>query len=84
MKLRLTPLNILSATLLVASVYMLLFADTGVRQPAGPLSVAGLAALCFISDLVFRIYIKHIKRIWIVELAFMIFAAVLIFLIGRI
>ena len=84
MKLKLTPLNILSSLVIAAIAYLLLFPDAEGWRELGAVSLAGIVVLSFISDILFRIYIKDIKRIWIVELAFIIFAAVLIVLIRRI
>ena len=84
MKLRLTPLNILTSALLVSVVYLFVFRDSEGWRVLGSISLVVLAALSFFTDLIFRRFIKDIKRIWIIELLFIIFAAVLMVLLQRI
>lgn len=84
MKLRLTPLNMLTSALLVSVVYLLVFRDSEGWRVLGSISLVVLAALSFFTDLIFRRFIKDIKRIWIIELLFIIFAAVLMVLLQRI
>lgn len=84
MKLKLSPLNILTAASLVCSVYLLLFQDENGWRKLGTVPLIAVAVLSFIIDVFFKTYIKDIKRIWIVELAFLIFAAVLLIFISRI
>ncbi|MGV3507700.1 MAG: hypothetical protein ACO1N7_00320 [Sphingobacteriaceae bacterium] len=83
MKLRLTPLNILTSIILVSIVYLLIYQDTEGWRVLGTVSLIVIAILCFITDLIFRRFVKDLKRIWIIELVFIIFAAVLMVLIGR-
>ncbi len=81
MTLRLTPLNIISSVLLVSIGYLLIYQDeTGWRQ-LGSIPLIILFILSFISDLIFRRLIQDLKRIWLFELLFIIFVAVLIVLI---
>jgi len=81
---RLTPLNIASAGLLVMAALPLL------ELSGKPVSTASfyyymlLVILCVISDLIFRAFLKNLKRIWIVELSFIIFVAILIGILIRI
>lgn len=82
MNLKLTPLNIFTSVCLVSAVYLLLFPATA--RFIGTISLLLLAVVCFISDILFRRYIKQPSRIWIVQLAFIIFAAVLVVLIKKI
>lgn len=84
MKLRLTPLNILSAGLLTAIVYLFIFRDESGWRVLGAVSLALMLASSVVTDLIFRYFLKELKRIWIVELLFLIFAAVLIILIQKI
>ncbi|WP_256012546.1 hypothetical protein [Desertivirga xinjiangensis] len=84
MKLKLSPLNILTSVSLVSSVYLLLFPDASGWRKLGAIPLLGVGLLSFIIDVFFKTYIKDIKRIWIVELAFLIFAAVLLIFIRRI
>ncbi|HCN82042.1 MAG TPA: hypothetical protein DIT07_00245 [Sphingobacteriaceae bacterium] len=81
MKIRLTPLNVISSILLVAVAWLYIFADdTGWRR-LGAIPLIVLWILSFIADIVFRRYLKDLKRIWIVELVFIIFVAILILII---
>ena len=84
MSIRLTPLNILTSVLLVAIAYLFIYQDNEGWRVLGSVSVLGLALLSFITDLIFRRLIKDLKRIWIVELVFIIFAAVLMVLLQKI
>ena len=83
MKLRLTPLNILTSIILVSIAYLLIYQDAEGWRLLGTVSLIVIAILCFITDLIFRRFVKDLKRIWIIELVFIIFAAVLMVLIGR-
>ncbi len=78
---RLTPLNIISASLLVISACLLINADLGGWRLLGTIPILVLVVLSFISDLFFRNLLSDIKRIWLFELVFIIFVAVLIVLI---
>lgn len=78
---RLTPLNIISASLLVISACLLINADLGGWRLLGTIPILVLIVLSFISDLFFRNLLSDIKRIWLFELVFIIFVAVLIVLI---
>lgn len=78
---RLTPLNIISAALLVISACLLINDDLGSWRLLGTIPILVLFVLSFISDLVFRNLLSDIKRIWLFELVFIIFVAVLIVLI---
>jgi hypothetical protein len=77
---RLTPLNIVSAILLLLASLPFLKASGGVETPVGFYYYILLVALCVISDLLFRGLLPNLKRIWIVELSFIIFVAVLLVL----
>lgn len=78
---RLTPLNIISAALLVISACLLINDDLGGWRLLGTIPILVLVVLSFISDLFFRNLLSDIKRIWLFELVFIIFVAVLIILI---
>jgi len=81
MKMRLTPLNITSSVLLVSLAYLLVFpAETGWPY-LGAIALAMLLVISSISDLLFRRLIGDIKRIWLIELLFLIFVVILILLI---
>ena len=84
---RVTPLNMVLAAMLV----YILYARTGLfgqiaenRQLVSVWGGLAIALLFFIADLIFRHYIKSTKRIWIVQLIFIIFVAVLTVIISRI
>ena len=81
MNLRLTPLNVVSSVLLVSIAYLLIDADESGWRELGAIPLLVMFALCFISDLVFRRLIPDIKRIWLFELLFLIFVALLMVLI---
>ena len=81
MKLRLTPLNILTSALIVSIIYLLIYRDDEGWRVLGTVPLMFLALLSFLTDLIFRKFIKDIKRIWIIELVFIIFATILMLLI---
>lgn len=79
MKMRFTPLNLVCSALLVEMVWLAVsqrsFAQIGL--------LSLLLIISFISDLLFRRFLINLKRIWIVELVFIIFAVVLILIINK-
>jgi uncharacterized membrane protein len=77
---RLTPLNIVSAVLILLATLPFLNASGQGETPVGFYYYILLVALCVISDLLFRGLLRNLKRIWIVELSFIIFVAVLLVL----
>lgn len=81
MRTRVTPLNIASGVLLVMAALPLL----GVTETFAPTVNFYynmlLVALCVISDLLFRSLLRNLKRIWIVELSFIIFVAIVIWML---
>lgn len=81
MNLRLTPLNIVSSVLLVSIAYLLIFPDANGWRLLGAASLFSIAALTFITDILFRRLLKDLKRIWIIESVFIIFVAILILII---
>jgi len=81
MKLRLTPLNIFTSLLLVSTVFLPLSSDGNLFRKIGGIPLIIMVILSFITDQVFRRYIPEIKRIWLIELLFLIFVAVLMILI---
>lgn len=83
MKLRLTPLNIVIALLLVVVGYQ--FLDRAINSNYfSYLYLLLIAFTCFIADMLFRRYSPDLKRIWIIELLFIIFAVGLIAIIRAI
>jgi len=81
MKLRLTPLNIVSSLLLVSIAYQLFFPDEIGFNELGSIPLIILLFLSFVTDQIFRRLIPQLKRIWLIELLFLIFVAVLMILI---
>lgn len=78
---RITPLNIVSAVLLVMAA-LPFFGNYG--RSGGTVSFYYymlMVVLCVISDLLFRSVLKNVKRIWIVELSFIIFVALIMVLL---
>jgi glucan phosphoethanolaminetransferase (alkaline phosphatase superfamily) len=89
MKLRLTPLNIVTA-LGVALLGSLLFQPN--TDPSGhgvntgvvyKLLCGALIVVTLISDLIFRFTIKNLKRIWIIEMAFIIIAVIMFLILQK-
>lgn len=81
MKLRLTPLNIVTSLLIVSTIFLPLSPDGNLFRKIGGIPFIILIILSFITDQVFRRYIPELKRIWLIELLFLIFVAVLTILI---
>ncbi|MFA6946166.1 MAG: hypothetical protein WC220_09715 [Pedobacter sp.] len=81
MNLRLTPLNIVSSVLLVGSAWLFIFPDENGFRELGSIPLIVLLILSFFTDQVFRRLIPELKRIWLIELLFLIFVAVLMVLI---
>jgi len=80
MAIRLTPLNITSSALLVTIGYTFLDAEH-------PVSIWLLLSLFILStciDILFRGTIKDLKRIWLIELLFVVLVAALTLLLKRI
>lgn len=84
MKVKLTPLNIVSALALVTAVLYLWY-----RKPPQHVDVSGIlaafsflvAVIAFISDLIFRKFIPSLKKLWIIESVLIVFIIILIFII---
>ncbi|HXH99066.1 MAG TPA: hypothetical protein VNI52_02270 [Sphingobacteriaceae bacterium] len=83
MKIRVTPLSILLAVLFTATAYYLLFPAKNNGSSSGGIFLFLFCVICFFTDMIFRYFIKDLKRIWIVEVCFIIFACVLTFVIKR-
>lgn len=81
MKLRLTPLNIVTSLLLVSTIFLPPSPDGSLLRKIGGIPFFILVILSFITDQVFRRYIPELKRIWLIELLFLIFVVVLMILI---
>jgi hypothetical protein len=81
MKLRLTPLNIVTSLLIVSTIFLPLSPDGNLFRKIGGIPFIILVSLSFITDQVFRRYIPELKRIWLIEILFLIFVAVLMILI---
>ncbi len=83
MKLRVTPLNILSAALFTGIAFLLIFPDEYGWRVLGSVSLGLMLASTIITDLIFRFFFRELKRIWIVELVFLIFAALFIIILQK-
>jgi hypothetical protein len=81
MKLRFTPLNLVSSFVLVSICYQLFFPDEIGFNELGSIPLIILLFLSFVTDQIFRRLIPQLKRIWLIELLFLIFVAVLMILI---
>ncbi len=88
MKLRITPLNIVGAIGL-GFVVVSLFSEKSIapRQinfNGFYLLILGcLVVVTFVTDLIFRFTLKDIKRIWIVEMLFIVIAAILMLILQK-
>ncbi|SDG48269.1 hypothetical protein SAMN05421827_10725 [Pedobacter terrae] len=89
MNFRITPLNIVSAVGL-GLVVVNLFSEKStaprhVNMDGFYLLVLGcLILVTFITDMIFRFTLKDIKRIWIVELIFIVIAAILMVILQKV
>ncbi|NRF40977.1 hypothetical protein [Pedobacter foliorum] len=87
MKVKLTPLNIVSAICLVIAVLLLI----NKKEEGNPkyVDITGIlvgfsfltAIVAFISDQIFRRFILNLKKLWVVEGMLVIFITILIFII---
>lgn len=85
-KIRLTPLNIITALSLTLGV-VVLFQKQAMISPVEQ-SMKGLwmaicllaAVISFLSDQIFRKFIPLLRNIWVIECAFIVFTIVLVFL----
>lgn len=86
MKVKLTPLNIISALGLVAAVLYLTNRKDGPQR----LDISGIlvgfsllvAVIAFTSDLIFRKFIPSLAKLWIIEGVLIVFIIILILLIN--
>ena len=81
MNLRLTPLNIVVALLIVSAIYLPTNPVLIGMPELGRIPLFVMIILCLITDQLFRRYIPELKRIWLIEFLFLIFVAILIVLI---
>lgn len=87
MKVKLTPLNIITAVCLVGCVLLIFDKSTAV----GPVNRAfnGLwigicllgALISFLSDMIFRKFIPVLRNLWVIECAFVVFTLVFLFIL---
>ncbi len=80
---RITPLNIALALLVAGGAYLYLEGRQQVNTATVLSAIAAFGVLSF-ADLIFRARLKNLKRIWIAEILFLIFAAVSILIIKTI
>ena len=81
MRTRLTPLNFAAAGLLVALVYPLLDSGTSDGEGLNTILLLALLIVCLLADILFRSLLRNLKRIWIVEVLFLIFAVISLLII---
>jgi len=87
LKVKLTPLNIVSAVCLTAAILLLVNKKQTLQVTPDALVdlMAGLsilaAIIAFISDQIFRKFVLGIKKLWIVEGVLVIFIIILILII---
>jgi len=80
MNLRLTPLNIVVALLIVSAIYLPTLPVVKGMPELGRIPLFIMITLFLVTDQVFRRYITKLKRIWLIEFLFLIFVVVLILL----
>lgn len=89
MKLKITPLNIVGAISLVYAAYRIIYpTNNAVLQ----INTSGLlifvliclALVTFVTDLIFRFTLKDLKRVWIVELIFIVIAVILMLILQKV
>ncbi|WP_379093024.1 hypothetical protein [Pedobacter sp. UC225_65] len=88
MKLRLTPLNIVTAlgiAFLAVSFFQPKTTSVGHVQMGTfyQLIFAALIVVTIISDLIFRFTLKELKRIWLVEMVFIILTIILFLILQK-
>jgi hypothetical protein len=87
LKVKLTPLNIVSAIFLVIAVLMMLEKSPAPSEKTIDLSRILMwfsfliVLVSFISDQIFRKFIPELKKIWAIECAFIVFTIILVFII---
>jgi len=87
-KLRVTPLNIVGAIglgLMVTGLFSEKITAPGQINFSGfyLLILGCLVLVTFVTDLIFRFTLKDIKRIWMVELLFIVIAAILMLILQK-
>jgi hypothetical protein len=87
LKIKLTPLNIVSSICLVIGVLLLFSRKPYDRSHYVDITgtLAGLsflsAVVFFVSDLIFRKFVANLKKLWIIEGVLVIFIVILVFII---
>lgn len=89
MNFRITPLNIIGAVGLGLAAFNILTpkdnAPRHIDMSGFYLLILGcLILVTFITDMIFRFTLKDLKRIWIVELVFIVFAAILMLILQKV
>jgi len=89
MKFRVTPLNIVGAIGLGLAVFNIFSEKNNAPHHIDMsgfyfLILACLIIVTFITDLIFRFSLKDLKRIWIVELVFILIAAILMLILQKV
>ncbi len=85
MKLRLTPLNIIIACCIAYAGYLVIYPDKKLFGFAtlSVIVMIVLAIIFFITDLIFRNFIKKTSTLWMVELAFIALTTAIMLLINQ-
>lgn len=91
MKIKITPLNFLSAFLLFIAVYIGVYGANIVGVKYQQLHLGAtltwifllFAFVIFVVDLMFRNFFPNAKTLWIIESTFVVFIAVIFFLLVR-
>ncbi len=88
MRFRLTPLNIVTALGLATLAFFVVQPPQTVKGLPNLTSfylliLGCLVLITFVTDMIFRFTLKDLKKIWIVELVFIVLTAVLILLLQK-
>ncbi|PTQ96737.1 hypothetical protein C8P68_104225 [Mucilaginibacter yixingensis] len=91
MKLRVTPLNLATAVFLFLAVYIWIFGAAVVGGPYQQLHLGNAIAwvmllfafVVFVLDLMLRNYFQETKKLWLIELSFVVLAAIIFLLVKR-
>jgi len=88
LKVKLTPLNIVSAACLVFGIFILWGQGPGLKRPLsgngqGLMAVFCLvsAAVFFVSDLIFRKFVPSLMKLWAIEGVLIVFMIVLVYIL---
>lgn len=91
MKLRITPLNFATALLMILATYIWIYGANIAGTQYQQLHLGGtlvwvfflFAFVIFVTDLMFRNFFPETKKLWIIELSFLVFVAILFLLVKK-